>query len=964
MLRFEERRTHVQQSTLEGRQPAKRPSTTIKKVKADKNNSTHKTQQQSRTTNLTKGKSAAKTQDKNATKPAGGRKQPRSVASEAVVLTKTQLQEILAAAGLHKEESNDDERENKQSDSDGWREETPKGGSEDVLVTLPRDTRSPLSPNPQHHGGSTSLVSSPTTRKPNGDSRSISTAPSTNPGSSGTTYSPPGRKMSLIEQKRLQWAREKAQMQVNSEWSPWGRPGCGAPMTVGTGNRMPIDWNIANKGSTQSIRLAGNGESGRTLLLPPLPQTNSVPKKLPSALRSSLTLSYSPGSDAVYISAKEEERRKWLEELDRQREEQRLRRLLEQDSLQSSQTGSDRLSVSSPSPPSRTPVSLPLSFSPTLPPVAEHGLDSLNNSPIACMETVTIQRSFMRGANVPLDADTKADLEKKRQKQREQQLAIEAQLEEKQRRLEEEKRRLQMEERREDERITREQQMMEQQKLMEENKFRQVKSKRTVSATDITATLDSEPSSPHNQQVPTYSEETAPEVQVDPPPSPQPLVSDETIEPVEGVVRTEQRRGARGRVASPYTENRVLTPTKYRGYELGSYPPRECGTQTDSSLPRKKDVGIDADGTGRDKDPSRSSRSDGKNGKKKNDANNNNNNEANRPKWGSNHTEKFYVKQSEKDPKYESSRRRLQEMRRKRLEQEAVIQCSQPLVGTRSSAKHQRQLLAKEVNSPMTHRSGSPVLYRHSSAESPYLDDGNLESAVRRQRRQWDSPRTDEIPNFYTQPHQLPARRNSRSSTRSVTTGTPDGRSPLKANHDIYVGTPMHNNNGGGALSSWNSVTELRTQSPPVPAIRNRVQSLENVHLTVDDSSTTERPSMPPVEESKSQFSTNMDKIVAEVSSLVDEDIQRRKSNMSASSRYSTENDGVYRPSQQRSLNLIENHPNPSAGNKLKQQWPQRSKILEQLSAIRQGLFKKQQELEAFLNVTEDSSKNDKMFKS
>uniref|UniRef100_T1JMM6 CCDC66 domain-containing protein n=1 Tax=Strigamia maritima TaxID=126957 RepID=T1JMM6_STRMM len=700
--------------------------------------------------------------------------------------------------------------------------------------------------------------------------------------------------MSLLEQKRLQWAKERAQ--IKAEWNPWGRPGCGAPLAMGNASCQPVlDWSSTSKVSPHAISPDSTkviGDSGRRL--PPLPLTlQSFNSKVGVGPNFSSPLLFGLGSEPAFPNGKFEEEQKQNDEISEYHEltHNEINR-------RKSSTIHNPLSLE-PSEGRQTPGSLSPSFSVTLPLGSHTSLPALD-----CLENAAIPRSFLRGANIPLDPEVRAELELKRRKQREQQLAIQTQLEEKQRRIREEKERIRREEAKEEEQFIEMNQKLLQQQILEEEQRIKVKFSPVV-----------QPKQPDTQSSRNLAQSNQ-EVQSIPTP---PAVGDsQSISSKSGLSDTNTDVSKAPiqipRVASPYIENRLLTPTKYRGTDL----PRECGTQTDTYLSNKKDVAIDTEKEVLvQEEVNRKSKSDGKSNKQKQERNHE---VKYKPKWGAHQSQKAYQRQSDKDV----LNRRLEEMRQKRLREEALIQLNQPQVGsnrTRSSARHQRYLLARETISPLSASSSysnSPpnLLPRQSSTDSTTAYDSSTESYMRRQRRQWDSPRGDELPNFYTQP--LAGRRNSRSQS-SAGLDTPDIRTPMRISRDISPSAPV--------IPAWNSTIDLYQHSQPIA--KNRMHnSLENVRINHDNNLLYVKNNVGPGGRMSDAWSTQ--------SMPVD----RYLLDFVPYSRSSV----ILGDGTSRSAPFVHN------------------RILQQLSTIRQGLLMKQKQMEHFLNAGREFSLPDKTY--
>ncbi|GFQ70328.1 CCDC66 domain-containing protein [Trichonephila clavata] len=249
--------------------------------------------------------------------------------------------------------------------------------------------------------------------------------------------------LSKIEQKRLQWEKERAEM---IDWNPWGKPGAGAPA-----KKTQVVAPITSRTNNQLLMVQTSGA---------MPYTNSVPSAIPSCLPSpncrilpntldhstflpnnytSVAQSVKPvppvfkssiafgNTENELVSSDSFKREQWLRELDFQREEQRRY----QEQIQMSQMAEshwinkeDTESIS---------VSVDGSIAP--------GASDMH------------RRSYMRGQGFILDPVSAALAEERRMKAQEYQQAIRMQMEEKQRRQQAERERKKQEEEAEEKRL-------------------------------------------------------------------------------------------------------------------------------------------------------------------------------------------------------------------------------------------------------------------------------------------------------------------------------------------------------------------------------------------------------------------------------------------------------------------------------------------------------------------------------
>lgn len=141
---------------------------------------------------------------------------------------------------------------------------------------------------------------------------------------------PPSRPFSKLAQKQLQWERERAEMQ---DWNPWGRPGGGAPRCQPVAAVPPrTDAQVLRVQATTAASSTGAYPS-RAPSPPTLPQlppngggggmSPTFVRRVPPYLRSQLP--FGPSHD-LREDEKEETKRRWLQELECQREENQRRR--------------------------------------------------------------------------------------------------------------------------------------------------------------------------------------------------------------------------------------------------------------------------------------------------------------------------------------------------------------------------------------------------------------------------------------------------------------------------------------------------------------------------------------------------------------------------------------------------------------------------------------------------------------
>ncbi|XP_078399654.1 coiled-coil domain-containing protein 66 isoform X2 [Cetorhinus maximus] len=158
-----------------------------------------------------------------------------------------------------------------------------------------------------------------------------------------------------LEARRIQWKKEldeqvalKKLLEKDNaaseflEWNPWGRPGAGAPLQSKTEKIL-----ATYEAKTRATLPAASGPytDGRVISTAPtvastasttVPSDRNVGKAssfsspdLPAAIRSAFVLGESVPLEHPFSAIKREQQKKWLQELDKQREEEKNRKLQE-----------------------------------------------------------------------------------------------------------------------------------------------------------------------------------------------------------------------------------------------------------------------------------------------------------------------------------------------------------------------------------------------------------------------------------------------------------------------------------------------------------------------------------------------------------------------------------------------------------------------------------------------------------
>ncbi|CAN7989431.1 unnamed protein product [Ixodes hexagonus] len=360
-----------------------------------------------------------------------GQKVPSS-SDEMVTLTKAQLQKLLRALGANEMASL------ARAVSLQQHYQHDKKRSRTSVTALPNWARRNSTTTP--HG---SMV-------PPGVSQPLATFPrrlsSSHPelGSNGGS-----RPLSMLEQKQLQWEKERAEMQ---DWNPWGRPGAGAPRCQLVAAVPP------SRTDVQVLRVQGTAASSNgpyqsrapsppvlPHLLPPGNVSPAFVRRAPPYLKSNVP--FGPSYDS-HGEEKEDIKRRWLQDLECQREENHRRRLVEnqRSSISNGSCWADNESVGSER--------------------AQRAED--------CVDSVWSYARAQASRGGATEAKGPRPDERK-QRAMEYQRAIQAQMEEKQRKLQAEKAARLQEEREQERRLEEERQRLEEQYQEEQRRLREKK---------------------------------------------------------------------------------------------------------------------------------------------------------------------------------------------------------------------------------------------------------------------------------------------------------------------------------------------------------------------------------------------------------------------------------------------------------------------------------------------------------
>ncbi|XP_036594478.1 coiled-coil domain-containing protein 66 isoform X2 [Trichosurus vulpecula] len=325
------------------------------------------------------------------------------------------------------------------------------------------------------------------------------------------------REKSLLEAKKFQWRKEldeqvalkKKEKEALEEQKkcPWDQSGDAKLLwdnfQAVNGSQMtsPVEFNSAAE-DTQGLRNVSRGESSEAVpdtCYGPRgkPSTFSSPD-LPAAIRTAFVLGEATPLEHPFSAVKKEQQKKWIEELNKQKEEDKQRKLQEKmisskgeehdrwamhfDSLKHYPNSQSQLSSRatqkqpdyfclSPDTQEMTDVSspyTPLSGSQLGPTEEEENL----GKPIQDTATTNIEKTnFLRSMTALLDPAQIEERDRRRQKQLEHQKAITAQVEEKRRKKQLEEQQRRQEEEEEERRLAREREEM--QRRFEEDLLQQ-----------------------------------------------------------------------------------------------------------------------------------------------------------------------------------------------------------------------------------------------------------------------------------------------------------------------------------------------------------------------------------------------------------------------------------------------------------------------------------------------------------
>ncbi|XP_066554360.1 coiled-coil domain-containing protein 66 isoform X2 [Amia ocellicauda] len=305
------------------------------------------------------------------------------------------------------------------------------------------------------------------------------------------------REKETLEAKRAQWKKEldeqmalkkqqqKASSDVHVEYNPWGRPGAGAPAALNSGDALTTGE------EERAVKTAPGLENTVTQSTA---QTYSFSHPdLPAAIRSAFVLGEAAPMEHAFSAHKREQQKQWLLELDRQREETKLRKI--QERRDHSQTEDhERWAMHFDSLQKRTPAQLPLTTERAeQPSTCSHaqplsvrgalsttcdganlwGGDNLGRASVDSTTGPIQKTGHLRTMTALLDPVQIEERERNRLKQVEHQRAIEAQVAERQRQRQREEEAQRAEEQREEQRLAHERELLQRQYESEAQRLRQ-----------------------------------------------------------------------------------------------------------------------------------------------------------------------------------------------------------------------------------------------------------------------------------------------------------------------------------------------------------------------------------------------------------------------------------------------------------------------------------------------------------
>ncbi|XP_060079427.1 trichohyalin-like [Ylistrum balloti] len=304
---------------------------------------------------------------------------------------------------------------------------------------------------------------------------------------------PPAPKtLTLAERKRLQW--EKDRIELAKQYDPWGRPGAGAPIRTKSGN-VAADYKTRQeetlRASMEEIEKKKQEQKEALIQEMERAEPKATQQNVPHAMRSSFMFGQAAPDSDQFENTKELERRKWIEELDKQNEEKRLRQMNNKaNNNASEETWADKFSTNHKS----------AGFSDQLrePPAGNSDLYSprdktqdggrVSSAPTHTQDTD--EKTYIRGQNVFIDPVTKRELEEKRKRLLEHQQAVMEQVQQKQREKQRERERKMQEDMEEERKLQAERDRIQRQFEQEQNKIKMKEVRRQQEVDKLKMAMD------------------------------------------------------------------------------------------------------------------------------------------------------------------------------------------------------------------------------------------------------------------------------------------------------------------------------------------------------------------------------------------------------------------------------------------------------------------------------------------
>ncbi|XP_036387553.1 coiled-coil domain-containing protein 66 [Megalops cyprinoides] len=401
---------------------------------------------------------------------------PESLKESLVCLTQDQLQQILSTISQSSGTSNQKPERGGDSKQDSHVSQTATAGSGDAASKGSPSAASPCT----YSAGNGSTADS---RK---DERT--TLNGTLPGIF-STLGEREREKEALEAKRAQWKKEldeqmalrqqqKKSPQSSVDYNPWGRPSAADTCKH---NSRDTQKKVEEGGITRTA--SGLEDNSAQSTAPGYYNQQD----LPAAIRSAFVPGEATPVEHAFSAKKQELQRRWLQDLDQQREEAKLRRMQEKQEHSQAEDHErwamhfDSLQKRAPSQPELPARSITHQMSPTgVLSVASEGMspfggDSLGRVSVDTTRGVPQRASYLRTMTALLDPAQIEERERKRLKQLEHQRAIEAQVEERRRHRDREEALRQAEEQAEEQKVARERELLQAQYQLDTQRERQKK---------------------------------------------------------------------------------------------------------------------------------------------------------------------------------------------------------------------------------------------------------------------------------------------------------------------------------------------------------------------------------------------------------------------------------------------------------------------------------------------------------